>query len=46
MLEEKHYLNANYVAELKIKDRNAALGILEDLRVLLLKHKIKNEQRR
>jgi hypothetical protein len=34
------------LAELKIKDRNAVLGILDDLRVLLLKHKVKNEHKR
>ena len=34
------------MAELKIKDRNAVLGILDDLRVLLLKHKVKNEHKR
>ena len=42
LLEEKSYLNINYIAELKIRDRKAVLGILDDLRVLLLKHKVKN----
>lgn len=46
LLEQKAHLNVDYIAELKIKDRNAALGILDDIRVLLLKHKVKNEHRR
>lgn len=29
-----------------MKDRNAVLGILDDIRVLMLKHKVKNEQKR
>lgn len=45
-LMSKEYLNGGYLAGIKIKKPKNAMDILEEIRILLQKHKLRHENER